>query len=472
MITVRQLHYKYSKDAEPALRDINFEVLPGELLLCTGASGSGKSTLLRVLNGIIPHHVKGHLTGNVTISDFNVRDHSPAEIATIAGTLFQDPERQFFALNVREELGLALQWRGWDKNRINTAVEKAAERMHITHMLDNSIFHLSEGQKQKVAIASLLAAEPKALIFDEPSANLDPESANELAAILGELKRGGLALVVADHRLAWLRHEADSALVLHQGAQAEYGPPALLDDDLLRNRYGLRNVRHTDPRPTLPDMDQLSPVFLCEDMTFGYKNARLLWENCRFAFPGGKVTALTGPNGVGKTTLARLCSGLQKAQSARFSLRGVPVKARYLPRHVQVVLQNAGHQLRMNSVCNELMSSLLSLGIHAGESRHMAEESLRDYHLNHLSDRHPQSLSGGEKQRLAVACAAIRKPAVLFLDEPTSGLDGANMRRIAAGMEKAAQNGSAVLVITHDLELMANTCTAKLNLSLPAARAL
>ena len=466
MLHFSSVTYTYPHGAAPAVRDISFSLAPGEVLLCTGRSGCGKSTLTRLANGLAPHYMKGNLQGEVRVAGQSTRETTPADLAHTAGTLFQDPERQFFALTVGDELALSLQWRGLEPEAVREAVARSAAILGIEALLDHTIFGLSEGQKQKVALASLLATQPKMLVLDEPSANLDPESTAELARTLAVLKSQGIALFIVDHRLSWLRGLADRVMVLENGQCVAQGTFSLLDDDALRTRHGLRASTVPDPRPTLPEKPQhtADALFACRDITFAYPKGKPVFENAAYGFQQGDIIALLGDNGIGKTTLARLFTGLERPQSGHVLVRGAAVKPRRLVNHAQVVLQNAGHQLRMNSVATELADAICA-NSGSGENSDIVQKCMEQYGIAHLADRHPQSLSGGEKQRLAVACATIRRPEVLILDEPTSGLDGENMQRMAESIEQASQNGTCVLVITHDLELMKRVCTCKLVLS-------
>ncbi len=463
MLRFSSVTYAYPHAAAPAVHDVSFRLAPGEAMLCTGRSGCGKSTLARLANGLAPHALRGVMSGEVRLAGTSTLDSTPAELAERAGTLFQDPERQFFALTVGDELALALQWRGWDAKAVKRAVEESARLLGIGDLLAHTIFGLSEGQKQKVALASLLAARPGLLVLDEPTANLDPESTAELARILAGLKEQGIALFIVDHRLHWARGLADSVLVLDNGRVAAHGDFALLDDDALRERHGLRAATVPDPRASLPGMEPAGPsaFFACEDLAFAYPGGAPVFEGLGLSFAPGRITALTGENGAGKTTLARLLTGLERPRRGSVLAGREAVKPRKLARHAQVVLQNAGHQLRMRSVAAELDDA--ARGAVAERERPAAVRAcLEDYGLGHLAQRHPQSLSGGEKQRLAVACAAVRRPRMLILDEPTSGLDGENMRRMAHSMKRAATEGACLLVITHDLELMNLVCTDKI----------
>lgn len=467
MLTFNNVSYRYPHSPDPAVKNLSFSLAAGEVLLCTGRSGCGKSTLTRLTNGLCPHYLGGELAGDVYLAGQNTRNMKPHEISLQAGTLFQDPERQFFAMSVADEIGLVLQWRGVPPDKTRRAVAESARKLGIGGILGQSIFGLSEGQKQKVALAALLALRPRALILDEPSANLDPESTAGLARILGELKAEGLAILVVDHRLSWMRGTADKVLILEEGRAAAAGDFAMLDNPALRGRHGLREARVEDPRPLLPPLEPQGgqPLFCCREINFTYPKGREIFRGASFDFPAGETVALTGKNGVGKTTLARILTGLNKPKGGEVLVKGRAVRPRHLPRHAQVVLQNASHQLRMNSALAEVCDAAVP-GRGLKEST-LGLETLNLYGLGHLKHRHPQSLSGGEKQRLALACATIRRPEVLLLDEPTSGLDGENMRRIAQNVEAARASGSAVLVITHDLELMRLVCKKQLRLNAP-----
>ena len=375
-----------------------------------------------------------------------------AELAEHVGTLFQDPEEQFFALNVGDEIAFALRSRGVAPETIEERVLAAADRLGITELLKQDIHELSEGQKQKVGLASILALGPRVLIFDEPSANLDPEATESLAVTMGELKKEGAAILVVDHRLYWLKDVADEVIVMSKGRIEASGSWEMLRNDALRARWGLRRADVPDPRETLspidvafgktvPEAEESQSVFSANRMSFAYTPEKPVFTDASFAVPAG-VTALIGSNGTGKTTLARILT----------------------------VLQNADHQLQMRTVREEVICAM-EAGIAALNARkgfwqrfarvklsesqiRRADEILKSLNLTHLAGRHPQSLSGGEKQRVVIACALVKNPAILILDEPTSGLDGANMACIAKLLKDEAARGRAVFLITHDLELL------------------
>ncbi len=475
MIKFHNVSYAYANQKEVAVKNVSFEVEAGSIVLCTGASGCGKTTLMRLANGLCPQHFEGTLQGSVSIFGNNSATTPIRELSTQIGTLFQDPEQQFFALTVCDEIAFSHECKGLPADEIIEKLNFVLKEFSIEHIKDSSIHDLSEGQKQKVGLASLHSQNLKALILDEPTANLDPESTLDLAKKLMELRKQGFAIFVVDHRLYWLDGIADKVLIMQDGEIKERGEFSLLYDDALREKYGLREAKVEDRRQSLPIARELDKVGLSIDyLTFAYKDKAPIFEDSSFYLSTG-ITALIGDNGAGKTTLARIMTGLNRA-IGRFFLNGKICPQQELLKHVGIVLQNADHQLHMKTVFEEIQTCfILAKQLAEGKrlkikKKHKAEvfakvfkeeslELLERLGLEHLKDRHPQSLSGGEKQRLIIACALAKKPTVLILDEPTSGLDGLNMFRIQKALKDFSKDGSCVLVITHDLELIAKACT-------------
>ncbi len=455
MIKLDNVTYNYAFCDKPAVKNINLEVKSGEIVLCTGASGCGKSTLIRLINGLCPHYYSGELQGDVFINDKSTSEQEIGDISSTVGTLFQDPERQFFALSVEDELAFALEWKGYSAQEIIDNVHKTASHFKINNILDSSIHKLSEGQKQKVGLASIFTQSPNIIILDEPTANLDPESTVSLAKMLLHLKEAGMAVFVVDHRLYWLNGIADKVIVMADGEIVEQGGFDVLNNDELRNKYCLRSSKVEDNRSKLQDIPADAEKAVCVDnMSFGWTVDNVLFDKATFHLTNG-VTALIGDNGTGKTTLARLLTGLTKVSSGNVSIPCINEDSKSLLKETSLVLQNADHQLCMKSVYDELKTNLeLCKKFSNEEIPTEIEKLLNMFSLSHLSDRHPQALSGGEKQRLVIACAFSKQPKLLILDEPTSGLDGKNMKRIAEALKILKEANVPILLITHDLELM------------------
>ncbi len=468
MLEFKNVTYTYPFQEKPAVKDISFSIEPGQLLVCTGASGCGKSTLTRLANGLCPHYFHGDLQGQIFVDGQSTAEKSIAELSFSVGTLFQDPEQQFFALNVEDELVFALEWKDMSREDMHSAVTRVVKEFDLAHLLDASIHGLSEGQKQKVGLASLSAQSTKVLILDEPSANLDPEATVALAAKLQELKRQGLAILVVDHRLYWLRDIADRVLVMQHGEVQEEGAFALLDDADVRQRYGLRSTVVEDTRLQLPECAQQEGqecALRMSDVHFAYKGKEALFAGAHACIPYG-TTILMGDNGTGKTTLARIIAGLQAYEKGTFFLHNTVCERKDRIRETGIVLQNTDHQLHMRTVLEEVCTSLEITHTEKATRQEHALTLLQEFGLEHLAQRHPQSLSGGEKQRLVVVCALAKKPQILLLDEPTSGLDGTNMQRLVSVLKNCEEQGVCILLITHDLELLHHVGTYALRLPL------
>lgn len=475
MIEFKNVSYTYANTQTPAVSDISFTVASGELKVVTGASGCGKTTLMRLANGLCPQIYGGRLESSVTVAGFNVSETPVADLSEVIGTLFQDPEEQFFALNAGDEIAFALRSRSFDPKDVRERTLTAARKLGIEELLTRDIHALSEGQKQKVGLAAILALGPKTLIFDEPSANLDPEATQALARTILELKKEGAAILVVDHRLYWLKEAADAVIVMSQGRIVEEMPFSGLYDDAFRARWGLRKAEVSDARRSLPRVGVTSrnttpkahDVFSASRIRFAYGDEHIIFDGTGFSVGQG-VTALVGDNGTGKTTLARILTGLNRAQG-NFYIGDQKVGDEGLMPFSGLVLQNADHQLQMRTVAEEVEGAIVAGRVGASkakgwrrlaamrprpEDRARVQEILTSLNLLALAERHPQSLSGGEKQRLVIACAVAKDPAILILDEPTSGLDGANMAAIARLMREQADAGRAVFLVTHDLELL------------------
>ncbi len=449
MISLDSVSYFYAGCEKPAVSAFSCEVPDGTLTLVTGRSGCGKSTLLRLINGLCPHYYGGRVQGKIALDGQDMAGLELSDHAAKTGSLFQDPERGFFALTVEAEIAFALEWHSLSADEIRRRTEEALERFGLNQIRKNSIAALSEGQKQKVALASLFALGVRNLILDEPSANLDPEAADELALTLKELKAAGCAVLIADHRSYWLKDICDEVIVMQGGAEAARGGFAILHDSVLREKYGLRQAAPRDPRAQIPDVcpDDRAAV-KGRHISFAYKNSLPLFSDFSFVIPEG-LSALMGPNGAGKTTLSRLIFGLEKPAAGEIEFAGTKEKPLKLG---SLVLQNADYQLTMPTVGREIETCLRLMGKPSGRERIL--ELLGRFGLEKLYGRHPQSLSGGEKQRLVIACALSKEPRLLILDEPTSGLDGENLERVRSLLRSFARDGRAALVITHDLELL------------------
>lgn len=477
LIVIENLDFAYDP-TKKVLENLNLTVEPGEVVLVTGHSGSGKSTLLSVVNGVIPNVTGGILSGTVRVAGLEPAKAGLGAVGRVAGTLMQDPESQFFALSVGDELTFGLRARGVAFDDAERRARTAAARMGVEAEWTRDIHVLSEGQKQLTGMAGLLALGPQVVLLDEPTANLDEAGRAVLAHVLKEVKAGGRAVLVADHRLEWLRGVADHVILMEAGRITARGT---LEE--IAGRAGVRELTGEAGRTFVhreipvrfgnePDAPAAVDAALPQEV-FGVSH--LTWSmpdggpvritDAALSLPAG-ITAVVGPNGSGKTTVARVLAGLETGAGGEFRVRGeVLATEEERLRRTALVLQNADHQLQMRTVWEEVAyARRLALRKPGFWSRmpvlDAAEEARVEAALTRLGlidfrDRHPQSLSGGQKQRLVIACALMKDPALLVLDEPTSGLDGGNLVRLAALLREEADAGRAVLVVTHDEDLLA-----------------
>ena len=471
MVKIENLSFCYTENANERangreeLRNINFHILKGEFILLCGESGCGKTTLTRHINALIPHFYKGKLSGRVTVAGKNTADIKPEEIARFTGSVFQDPRSQFFNTDTTSEVAFGLENMSLPNEEIRRRVDEVVSVLGIEALMERSIFELSGGEKQIVALASAYAPEPDIFVLDEPSSNLDRNSTRELTNALAILKQKGKTIIVAEHRLYYLAGLFDIAVYLEQGMIThEWSREKLLSMSRAeRESYGLRTLDqeylYPEQEQSRIKTDQAVTLKVTDIQAFhGRKN---IIQAISFEAAGGEVIGIVGANGAGKSTLARTLCGLHKNSSGQVSVDG-----QLLPRSKRagvfnMVMQESGYQLFTESVEDELY-----MGIQNGKDTEdtKVQTLLETLSLSEYRDRHPMSLSGGQKQRLAIGTVMISGANIIIFDEPTSGLDFRNMKRVCKIFSFIREQGKIIFVITHDYELALASCTRLLYL--------
>lgn len=472
MIDVASLSFSYvselTGDHVEALKDVDLSADAGSLTLVCGASGCGKSTLMKALTGLVPQMTPGELDGVVRINGRNLADVALTDVGHLCSSVFQNPRTQFFCDTVAEELAFCGENYGRERATLRQQSERAAKLMGISHLMEHKLTTLSGGQLQKVALACALASGAPVLLADEPTSNLDPAAISEVRAALKVLKEQGLTIVVVEHRLHFLRGLADQVLLMESGrvtrrwngaeffsmGQAQRrslglrtlvdpGPPETWVGQVQAGRQE-KQVGRQENREATPSQVRLS----CRGLSFAY-GASPVFEGLDADFPAGQITCIAGANGVGKTTLVRVLCGLAAPSSGSISLDGVPASRKTRRSACALVMQDTGRQLFSDTLAGELT---IGASHASGQS---GEQLLADFDLANLGERHPLSLSGGQKQRLVIAAARATGRPIVILDEPTSGVDARHLDSITATLRRIADEGAAVVVVTHDGEFAA-----------------
>ena len=462
MIHIQNVSFTYEQADTPSLKNINLSVKTGECVLLCGKSGCGKTTLIRLLCGMLPDFYNGAFTGSVSVKGIDPITAPMYEIAKTVGTVFQNPRTQFYTVNTTSEIAFGCENFGMEPKLIQDRVYETADALHINSLLDRNIFQLSGGEKQKIAFASIYAVNPDIYVLDEPSSNLDNHAINELQSILQFLKAHGKTIVVAEHRIWYLKELADRTVYMKDGQIEKEYTIQELDSMSIAERMetGIRPVSLGDFSSIAKERTENTgdiggnTSIQMKDVSFSYtkyKGQPSLFIPEAY-FPSGTIIAVIGSNGAGKSTLVSVIGGLLKNKKGSVKLNGNIQSAKERLFVSYMVMQEVNHQLFTDSVKEEIV-----LGVKNPDERAL-NAVLTKMDIERLKDRHPMTLSGGQKQRVAIAAAVFCKKKILIFDEPTSGLDFFHMMQTAELIKTLKADDTYIFVITHDYELIAAAC--------------
>jgi energy-coupling factor transport system ATP-binding protein len=492
VLRLERVSYRYPDAACEALRDVTLAIEPGEFCVLAGLSGSGKSTLLRAACGLVPHFHGGSFAGTVYVGGLDTREHTPAEIGAVAGTLLADPETQVVMASVRAELSFALENRGAGPDAVARSVEECALALGIADLLDRPTAELSGGELQRVALASALVARPPLVLLDEPTSQLDPVAGDELVWQLHRLNQeSDTAVLLIEHRLERCLAAADRVVAMaggelvcdrdprgflewageHEPALQTPGarlfqaagigplPSGVKDGRVTLRREGLlapadgappdgpaatpqvggtadAPAPGAAPRPAAasPERATATPVLRMRGVWHELRDGPAILRGVDLELDGGEAVVLMGRNGAGKSTLLRHAAGLLAPTRGRVQREG----------RLALLVQNPG-----------------DLFLHERVRDEAPADALDAVGLGDLGERHPRDLSGGQRQRLALAIVLGGGPPAsgIALDEPTRGMDPAAKRRLGRWLSEQAAAGLLVLVATHDCEFAAEFAT-------------
>ena len=460
LINIKNVNFSYDKveSSKNCLKNINLTIEKGEFVVLCGKSGCGKTSVTRLINGLIPHFHEGVLTGEVKVNGENICNLSLAQISRLVGSVFQNPRSQFFNVDTTSELAFGCENLAMPVNDIMERVSKSTEIFKLHNLIDRSIFELSGGEKQRIACASVYATLPEVFLLDEPSSNLDSESIENLKDVLQILKGMGKTIIISEHRLYYLRDLANRFIYMENGSICrEYSNVEMREshpEDLVKK--GLRTLNLNQISTEVSEMKRGNSCFDFENIVCRRGKKDVL-NISKLQIPKGEIVGVIGKNGAGKSTFVSCFSGILKHKGKIF-LDGKEIKGKSRLLRSYMVMQDVNHQLFCESVNEELALNITD------ERKENISNILEKMNLQKYKEVHPLSLSGGEKQRVAIGSAICSGKEFLFYDEPTSGLDFTGMNVTCSMIKQANENALLSMVITHDLEFLLRCCTSVLHI--------
>ncbi|KAF5411927.1 MAG: energy-coupling factor transporter ATPase [Euryarchaeota archaeon] len=518
MIDIQNLTYTYPNIAEPTLRDINLHIDDGEFVLLLGASGCGKSTLIQCLNGLVPKVANGNLEGEIVINGKNLRNYKVHQMASDVGIIFQNPDTQLFSLTVGKDVAFGPENLGMPKEEILKRMDVAMRIVGIDEMRNRFIFTLSGGEKQRVAIAGTLAMEPHVMVLDEPTSDLDPAGTGDVLALVRRLNREkDMTIILIEHKIDEVVHLTDRVVVMDRGEIIMDGTPEEIFDHkydqlksigislpqlseishAMKNGFGdfggdvptfmsyetiLTRLCHLlrkrpenlarfarlhvqSPQPTASAHTAASaptaaakPGIVIKNLTHTFDDGTVGLDDINLTIPERDFVALIGHNGAGKTTLVSHLIGLLRPEAGTIVINGgdiskMPVAA--IARKVGYLFQNPDNQIFTDSVIQELAFGLKNIGLHEDAIEERVNMAIAMMELEEFRERHPHSLSRGQRQRLAVASILAMEPEIIVLDEPTTGQDWGHVNKFLRQIRHLNELGKTIILITHDMNLVA-----------------
>jgi energy-coupling factor transport system ATP-binding protein len=485
VIKIQRLHYTYPQAERPALQDVSLSIAEGEFVLLAGPSGAGKSTLLRCLNGLVPYFSGGAIRGRIEVAGQNALEVGPQGLSGSVGFVFQDPEAQTVLDEVESEVAFGLENAAIPAGEMRARVHDALKVLGLQGLRHRSPWTLSGGERQKLAIASVLASRPKILALDEPTSQLDPAAARDLLETVARLNvELGLTVVLVEQRLERVVRYAERMVYLEAGrvtldgpirevlAEVETGqqPPLsrlaerlawqvmpLSVDEGRQMAGGDISYRKNGANQTTEREGQTSgrpePILQACQVYYGYNGHEVL-RGVDLTIRPGESVALLGPNGTGKSTLLKCLVGLLRPQGGEVLLAGRPTAGKSVAeicRQVAYLPQTPDDLLFADSVGEELQITLANHGQASADQP--VKDLLSELGLADLHGEYPRDLSVGQRQRVALGAVAVVRPKVLMLDEPTRGLDYATKDGLMALWRRWLNDGMALLLVTHDVEM-------------------
>jgi energy-coupling factor transport system ATP-binding protein len=496
--------FAYGDEGADVVKDVSINLPPGHIVLITGPSGAGKTTISRAANGLIPHEFKGKIRGQITVNGkYNSRKYSVSALSKLVGLLQQDPDTQLFNPSVEEEIVFGACNYGLPAQAIRQRTEYLLELTRLTAHRRKNPHHLSGGQQQSCALASILSFEPPILVLDEPTSNIDPIGSREVLTLVAQLAREEQrTTLLIEHKLEELVHLVDEMIIMDQGKILYRGTVrSVLEHVEYIDSVGLSVPQTTLltaqlrkigwPVDTLPlDVDEaittLTPlidhaalkhqpeppprriqrhaenvIVDIRQLTHTYRDGTTALHDLNLQIRRGEFVAILGQNGSGKTTLVKHLNGLLKPTNGSVMVADLDTRKASIDQMAMTVgyiFQNPDTQICKMKVYDELAFGLKNVGLSPTDVAQRVKQAAEELEITHLLDKNPFLLSMGEKQRIAVASVLAMQPSILILDEPTTGQDFKRAKEIMDLAVRLHETGQTIIVITHDMNLAAQYC--------------
>ena len=478
IINIENVSFTYPDCKNKALKNINLKINEGEIVLIVGPSGCGKSTLIRLLNKLIPNYYGGTLEGMVYLKNRDIDFVDNAEIAQTVGMVYQHPEKQIVLQDVEREIAFGLENLNKNMNFMKRNVAEVISLLALNEIKGKQTTEISGGQKQRVAIASVVSMDPDIIVFDEPISQLDPISAEEVLNSIKKLNTDmGKTIILVEQRLDKCFYMADRIIFMENGCILGEGNPNNIPQ-YIDKKYHLPNISYIfrqanmenipvtvkEGRNIIKDCNfenkfeknkfNSEVIMDVKKIQFEYEKGSKTLKDISFQLRKGRILGVMGENGAGKSTLFKIISGVINKYNGNIEVDGKNIKKIKMKDKIKKIgylSQNPNDYFGRETVFDEVGYTLKNIGEYDDKKVY---EILEKLNLIHLKDRNPRDLSGGEKQRTAIACTLITDPEILILDEPTRGMDSLAKESLGKIMKSLVSEGKTIVVITHDSDFL------------------
>ncbi|MFD1334792.1 ABC transporter ATP-binding protein [Oceanobacillus iheyensis] len=460
--------FMYNTSETASIHQLSLSIYENDITILMGASGSGKSTLALCLNGLYPEAVEGTTKGNILYKGKNIAEYPRGIINQEVGIVFQDPESQFCMVRVEDELAFVLENLAIPRSEMKKKIKKVLQQIGMLEYINADIHRLSGGQKQKIALASVLLMEPEYIILDEPTANLDPMSRLEfIELIIAIQKKTNTGILIIEHQVDDWEMYADRLVVLskdnHILIDEKPDTAFQLHQNMLRNQQIAIPMKYLDNQETIKKVshEKSMPVCLEVHHLHYYQKKSAILKDISFSVKQGEFIAILGENGAGKSTLLQCLIGLKKYHNGNILFQGKDLQAwdrKILSKHTGFVFQQPEHQFICDTVFDEVAFGMRLNNYTTSEINHRTISLLQAFRLLDHQWKNPFTLSGGQKRRLSVATMLDETPDLLLFDEPTFGQDAHTTKELMNMILELQNQGTAIIFVTHDMDLVDTYC--------------